>query len=68
MSKDVVELDMRPSSVCEEVRLVGIGRKRSFLFFNYGQKLMSISDMTWFNIVLFWYYYLLCDKVPMLAM
>ncbi len=56
ISKDIVELDLSTSYVSEEVWLVGIGKKRSFLFFNEGQKLMSISNMTWFNIVLFWYH------------
>ncbi len=34
MSKDIVELNLSSSYVCEEVWLVGIGRKRSILFFN----------------------------------
>ncbi len=52
MSKDVVELDLSSSYICEEVWLVGICSKRSFVFFTEGQNWMSISDMTWFIMVL----------------
>ncbi len=32
-----------------------MGSKRSFLILNEGQKLMFISDITWFKIDLFWF-------------
>ncbi len=54
ISKDLVELDFSSSYIREEVRMVGIDSKRSFLIFSEGQKLMFISDNIWFKIVLFW--------------
>ncbi len=54
--KDIVELGWSSPYITEEVWIVVMGTKWLCLIFKEGQKWTTISDMTWFIMVLDWYF------------